>query len=172
MTSAGETTSQDERVRLLGIYLNDHLAGATAGVDLAQRVAAANRGSEHGPELTRVADEIGADRDELTSIMRALDQRVRQYKVVLAWAAEKAARFKSNGHLLSRSPLSTLVELEGLAIGIRGKIAGWRTLTTVADRDTRVSRARLETLIARAERQLESVEASRVDTAADLFGRE
>jgi hypothetical protein len=41
---------------------------------------------------------------------------------------EKAARLKLNGHLLARSPLSSLEELEMLRLGVEGKAAGWRTL--------------------------------------------
>jgi len=37
--------------RVLGIYLNDHLAGATAGTDLAHRVARTNRVQEQGGQL-------------------------------------------------------------------------------------------------------------------------
>jgi len=33
---------------LLGIYLNDHLAGATGGAELARRVAGSMRGHEAG----------------------------------------------------------------------------------------------------------------------------
>ena len=35
---------------LLTIYLNDHLAGATAGVELARRAAGENKGSELDPD--------------------------------------------------------------------------------------------------------------------------
>lgn len=171
MTDTTERPDPDERGRLLGIYLNDHLAGATGGVELARRVADAQRGSEHGPELARVADEIAADRDTLLSIMGRLGVPVRQYKVYLGWVAEKAGRLKSNGTVFRRSPLSSVVELEGLAIGIRGKIAGWRTLTAVAEHDDRVERANIDALITRADHQLDSVEVARMDAVTDLFGR-
>jgi hypothetical protein len=41
---------------------------------------------------------------------------------------EKAARLKLNGHLLARSSLSSLEEVEMLRLGVEGKAAGWRTL--------------------------------------------
>ena len=46
--------------RLLAIYLNDHWAGATGGLELAKRTAGANEGTEYGPPLERLAVNEGA----------------------------------------------------------------------------------------------------------------
>ncbi len=140
---------------LLGIYLNDHLAGATGGVELARRVAAARRGEEAGDALLRFAADVAADRAALLDIMAALDVPVRAYKVYAGWIGEKAGRLKLNGRLLARSPLSSLEELELMRLGVTGKAAGWRTLRLLADADPRLDRDRLDELIARADSQLE-----------------
>ena len=50
---------------LLGIYLNDHLAGATAGTELARRMARSHRGQEESGPLNRLAAEIAQDRSAL-----------------------------------------------------------------------------------------------------------
>ena len=168
--SSGRAPGARSDPDLLAIYLNDHLAGATAGVDLAHRAAKALARTSAGPTLSGIADEIAADRDALLAMMKALDAQVRTYKVYLGWAAEKAGRLKLNGRLLSRSPLSSLVELEGLAVGIQGKIAGWRTLRVVAEHDNRLDTARLDSLLSSAEAQSDAVEALRVATAEQLFG--
>ena len=49
-----------------------------------------------------------------------------------AWALEKAGRLKLNGELKSYSPLSRVVELEGLLTGITGKWGLWAALLEVA----------------------------------------
>ena len=49
-------------------------------------------------------------------------------KPALGWLAEKLGRLKLNGQLHGYSPLSRVVELEGLCIGISGKIELWRAL--------------------------------------------
>jgi hypothetical protein len=77
--------------------------------------------------------------------------------VVLGWLAEKAGRLKPNGYLLRRSPLSDVVELEALRIAVMGKTVGWQVLRSVAQQDRRISPARLDTLIERAERQAEQL---------------
>ena len=74
----------------LGIYLNDHLAGATAGVELARRVAGAGQVPTAVPELRQFADEVAEDRAALRRIMATLGVPVRGYKVWAAWAGEKA----------------------------------------------------------------------------------
>ncbi len=49
-------------------------------------------------------------------------------KPVGAWVAEKLGRLKPNGQLRGYSPLSRLIELEGLYIGISGKARLWKVL--------------------------------------------
>jgi hypothetical protein len=155
---------------LLGIYLNDHLAGATSGTELARRVASSGQEVADGELLRRLADDIGSDRQDLLAIMAALQIPVRWYKVGAAWIAEKAGRVKLNGRLFTRSPLSSLEELELLRLGVEGKAAGWRTLRELARSDRRLDPARLDELIARARDQAGLLEELRVQAAASLIG--
>ncbi|HEX5303644.1 MAG TPA: hypothetical protein VFW50_42295 [Streptosporangiaceae bacterium] len=159
---------------LLGIYLNDHLAGATAGAELARRMARSHRGrkdssrEDSGP-LNRLAAEIAQDRSALITIMTELGITARAYKVGAAWVGEKAGRLKFNGRLLARSPLSDLEELEILRLGVEGKAAGWRTLRARADTDARLDAGRLDELISRASRQVEELEELRVRAASRVL---
>ena len=67
---------------LLSVYLNGHLAGSTAGVELARRMAAsAEPGSAAAGTLEELAAEIAADRNALLEIMAALGIPRRSYKV-------------------------------------------------------------------------------------------
>ncbi len=154
---------------LLGIYLNDHLAGATVGTELARRMARSHRGREDSGPLNRLAAEIAQDRAALTDIMAALGVTVRAYKVGSAWIGEKAGRLKFNGHLLTRSPLSDLEELEILRLAVEGKAAGWRTLRARADTDARIDAGRLDELISRAGRQVGELEELRVRAASRVL---
>lgn len=116
-------------MRYLAIYLNDHLAGATGGVELARRVSASNR--EHntfGQPLDRICKEIEEDRATLKQVIDRLGFSQSRVKPAGAWVAEKLGRLKLNGRLRGYSPLSRVLELEGLLIGITGKMALWETL--------------------------------------------
>lgn len=154
---------------LLGIYLNDHLAGATGGVELARRTAGARRGSAAGRTLNLLAVQIAEDRAALLAMMRTLGVPVQHYKVAAGWAAERVARLKLNGRLFDRSPLSSVVELEALRLGIEGKAAGWRTLRRLAGSDDRLDAGRLDGLLERARGQADTVEELRVAAAAEVF---
>ncbi len=150
--------------KYLATYLNDHLAGATGGAELVKRAARENEGNELGAFLAGLAKEIEEDRETLQSLMGELGVKPDRVKVAAGWAAEKAGRLKPNAQLLGYSPLSPLVELEALLIGITGKRGLWRALAEVAP-DLGLERARFDELAARAERQREEVEARRLEVA-------
>jgi hypothetical protein len=117
-------------VRYLAIYLNDHLAGATGGVELARRLRASNRGIDpFWQPLDRICKEIEEDRATLEQVIDRLGFSRSRVKPAGAWVAEKLGRLKLNGRLRGYSPLSRVLELEGLLIGITGKMALWETLT-------------------------------------------
>ena len=159
------------QVNMLGIYLNDHLAGATAGAELAHRMARPHGDGQGAGTLRRLAAEITQDRAALLDIMAALGIKIRRYKVAAAWIAEKAGRLKFNGRLRDRSPLSDLEELELLRLGVEGKAAGWRTLRTQADTDARLDAGRLDELISRASSQADQLEELRVRAASSVISR-
>ncbi|MEU0009098.1 hypothetical protein ABZ079_33795 [Streptomyces sp. NPDC006314] len=171
----GPESTGGTQMKLLGIYLNDHLAGATAGAQRAGYLARASRGSALGRALAPVAAEIDEDRAALLDIMRDLGVPVRRYKVWTGWTAEKAARLKGNGRLVRRSPLSTVLELEALRLGVEGKAAGWATLRRIASTDERLDAALLDALLDRAGHQRDTVEEWRVreaDAALRTAGRD
>jgi hypothetical protein len=117
--------------KLLAIYLSDHHAGSTAGTELARRAARHNAGTRIGAVLDDVVREIAADRASLEELMQVLEVRTSPVKRTLAFLSERAARLKTNGRLFTYSPLSRVVELEGLALGILGKLALWEGFADV-----------------------------------------
>ncbi len=142
-------------MKYLPIYLNDHYAGSTLGVELAKRAAKNNDGNaEFGRPLARLASEIDEDRESLKRIMDRLDVSEDRIKASIFWLGEKVGRLKPNGELLQFSPLSRVVELEGLITGVSGKLSLWRTLLELAVRDDRLDEGELEVLAGRAEDQL------------------
>jgi hypothetical protein len=156
--------------RLLAIYLNDHLAGATGGVELARRARSSNRDTKWGEPLERICAEIEADRTTLEGMMQQLAIKRNAAKVAGAWAAEKLGRLKLNGRLTGYSPLSRLLELEMLHIGITGKLELWQALQRTLD--SKLSQFDLPALIERAESQRKVVERLRLDAAAEALAEE
>jgi hypothetical protein len=158
--------------KLLGIYMNDHLAGATVGMELSRRARASNEGSGYGDVLDRIAKEIEEDREVLQGLMSRLEIKRDRAKVAVGWLGETLGRLKPNGRLLSYSPLSRLVELEALALGIAGKLSLWEALKEVAAEDSRLDAEELGRLADRAERQRKEVWQLRQRAAREAFAAE
>ena len=115
--------------RFLAIYLNDHLAGATLGVELARRLRSSNQGdAEFGEPLAQLCNEIEEDQRTLTRLMEHLDVGRDPVKPVLAKVAEKLGRLKLNGRIRGYSPLSRVLELEFLSGMVGGKMQLWNAL--------------------------------------------
>ena len=141
---------------LIATYLNDHLAAATAGVELVRRAASSHEG-DRGALLNELADEIAEDRETLRDIMKRLDVAESTVKKAAGWLGERAGRLKPNDHLVTRSPLSDVLEIEMLRAGTAARICGFQVLRAVAVEDGRLSRQELEGLIERADRQAEQL---------------
>jgi hypothetical protein len=154
---------------LLPTYLNDHLAGATAGVELARRAAASNRGSSYGRALTQLAEEIAEDRQTLEQVMDCVGARRDRAKVMAAWSAEKLGRLKLNGQLLGYSPLSRLEELEALALGAQGKLLLWQALAHTHGDDARLREFDLAALQQRARSQQQRLNRHRREAAGEAL---
>jgi hypothetical protein len=155
--------------KLLRIYLQDHLAGATGGLELARRARGANEGTTYGDPLAKLADDIEADRRSLESIMDDLGFGADRAKNIGFWVAEKAGRLKLNGQLTGYSPLSRMVELEGLITGVNGKRSLWLTLIDLAGEAPELDADRLGRLLERAEEQLQTLQELRARAGRDAF---
>jgi hypothetical protein len=152
--------------RYLPIYLNDHLAGATLGVETARRAASENDGRPLGEPLGALARQLEEDRETLRRIMQTLEVRTDPLKSAAAWAGEKAGRLKLNGQLRGYSPLSPLVEIEALQLGVHGKLSLWRSLQQVAGQEQRLDAAELAQLEERARSQRDELDRLHDEAAA------
>lgn len=142
----------------LSIYLRDHHAASAAGVALARRALGANH---------PLSQQIARDRKTLEEVMRQLSVPPSAMKVRLVRVAERLGRLKLNGRLLRRSPLSRIVELEVLVVGIRGKEALWTALRAAG---LDLHRIDLDALVESARTQAREVDEQRLIAAAHTLG--
>ena len=126
-------TRSGDGERLLGIYLDDHRAGAAAGLALARRFATANAATFLADTADEVCGQIAEDVRTLDDVFDRLGHRSRRWKQVVARAAELLGRLKANGFLRHYSPLSRMVEIEMLSAGILTKQSLWESLAVVAE---------------------------------------
>ena len=92
--------------KLLTIYLNDHLAGATGGLELAKRARGSNEGTPLGEMLAGLEREIAEDRDSLKALMSKLGVREDPLKVAAGWARREGGAIELDGQLTGYSPRS------------------------------------------------------------------
>jgi hypothetical protein len=145
--------------RLLRIYLQDHHAASAGGVALARRAL--------GPSHP-LAKQIARDRDALERVMRQLAVTPSALKVGTARVAELVGRLKLNGRIFARSPLSRVVELETLVVGVRGKEALWAALQRAG---ISLEDVDLDVLIESARAQGAELEALRLSAVARAFAQ-
>jgi hypothetical protein len=158
----------DAHIRL-STYLNDHFAGSTGATEIIRRSIRANEGNSYAPFLEQLLTEVEEDREALRDVMRRMDVSEDPVKNALAWTAEKAGRLKLNGQLLGYSPLSRLVELEGLSVGVTGKLCLWLGLRAAYQDDPRLTGVDLEELAKRARDQRQRLERVRRKAAVEAL---
>jgi hypothetical protein len=154
---------------LLGIYLNDHLAGAAAGVELAEKLGATNEGTPFGTAVAAVAREIKEDRETLQGLVERLGIGKNPVKQAAGWAFEKFTRLRFNRQLTGSAELTRLLETETLSLGIEGKLAMWQALKGIPGLDAELGAADYDRLIGRARQQRETLEPHRLGAATEAF---
>ena len=138
-------------------------------MSLAKRIAKQNHGNEFGREMSQIAAAIEEDQAALERILESVGARSRRWRQAGALLGERVSRLKPNGKLFSYSPLSRVLELEGLIIGVSGKLQLWRSLLEARSRDSRLDVAMLERLRERAEEQRRQLEQLHARAAKQAF---
>ncbi len=143
----------------LDVYLNDHLAGGTAGVNIARIAADEHRSDEHGAFFGEIASEIKTDYATLEQLIADLGVEKSATKTAAAEIGSKmmAPKFTSGDD----DELNAFVTLETLSIGVEGKICMWKALKTVQDAYPTLEQFDIDGLLARGESQRERLEAER-----------
>jgi hypothetical protein len=153
----------------LEVYLNDHLAGSAAGIELAGKLRDNHQGAEFGEVMTALHRDISQDRDALEELMRHLEVERHQVKEAAGWALEKLSRLRLNPVLTGGAGVTRLLETEALSLGIEGKLAMWLALKEAAAADPRLAATDYDRLIERARGQRRALEPHRLAAAVESF---
>ncbi len=148
--------------KAMDVYLNDHLAGATLGSDLAEQIETRAAGTPLGEVIGSLALEIEEDRQTLIGLMQRIDTSRNPVKQAGAWVTEKASRVKFAGLASGEPELGLFMALESLALGVQGKLSLWKALEQVADQHPAIASLNLSELIQRAQHQYETLERERL----------
>lgn len=154
----------------LETYLNDHLAGSAAAVELVERIKANHEGTPLAAHLEGLGREIEADRDTLGEVMERLDVVRSTPKQVVGKVMETLSRLRLNERVTGGPEITRLMELETLSLGIEGKVSLWRSLDHVAASRPELAEFDIASLIVRAVGQRSGIEPYRLDAAARALG--
>ena len=102
----------------LKIYLNDHLAGAVAALELIDHRREEYKDEPLGKSFESLKADIDADKETLREIMRSLGIEESSVRQTGAWAAEKVAHARLK---IAGDESGLVLALEGLIMGILGK---------------------------------------------------
>lgn len=149
----------------LETYLTDHLAGAIAGVELANKISSECAGTRFGPFLAELARDIEQDKATLEGLMEQLGIQPSPLKEATSWIAEKLSRLKLSETMTGDTDLKRLLEFEMLSLGIEGKLSMWRALIEVNHAHSELAAADLTGFAKRAESQRSSLEDHRLQVA-------
>lgn len=150
-------------------YLNDHLAGSTAALQLVDHLVETSTISDERKFLTTLREEIAEDRATLEDLVRRTGDRPSALRDIGGWLAEKAGRLKLKLDDPSGDKLKELEALEILVLGIHGKLSLWRALALVAPAMPQWGHVDFSRLERRAEQQHEHVEARRLGAVRRLL---
>ena len=156
----------DEHLRT---YLNDHLAGAEAGLQLARDCLAHNPTGPLSAFLRDLVEEIEEDHHTLQDLHARVPGRENPLKKTMTWLLSKMSRLKLESVFLQYNDLTRLEELEGLLLGVRGKLALWEALDAACASDERFSDVDFTRLQQRARRQHDQIEEHRLQAARKVF---
>ena len=151
-------------------YLNDHVAGSVAAIELLDHLVESAGDSGTRRFFEEIRTEVTEDQATLRGILSGLGADESGLRKAGAWLTEKVARAKLRLEGPARGSVHELEALEGLALGILGKLALWRALA-VAGGIHALRGVDLGELQRRAETQHARIESRRLDRARALFAQ-
>jgi hypothetical protein len=132
----------------LATYLHDHLAGATATVELLAMLVKEHGEGTIGEVAATLLGEVREDRATLRSLAEEDGQRAGLLKAAAAWVGSKIGRVRLGRAAAGK--VGTWETLEALALAILGKLALWEALREAVPSRPELADVDLATLIARA----------------------
>jgi hypothetical protein len=154
----------------LTVYLNDHLAGSMAALELLDHLLTLYSGAER-ETLAKLGQKIEEDQEVLRQLIQAIGGKESPVRKAVAWLTEKVGQAKLKFDDSGDGDLRILEALEILGLGIQGKLSLWRALAAVPDPMPQLRALDLSRLQQRALDQFELVEGLRLRSARVALAR-
>jgi hypothetical protein len=166
-TTASEAAMSGQH---LATYLNDHLAGSTAALELLDHLEKTHTlSSGIGCFVSELRVDIAADRQELEALMQRLRISVSTPRTAAAWLAEKVTELKLRLEDKPRGAFHLFEALEAISLGVEGKRLLWTALAAAAPLAPELEGTDYAYLEQRALEQRQRIELARLETARTVF---
>lgn len=153
----------------LTTYLNDHLAGSVAALELLDHLSETHAGKPLGEFAAGLRGEVAEDQEVLPELLKTLGARESGVRQAAAWLLEKFAEVRLRLAGPSGGAFGQLEALETLLLGIEGKHALWRALAAASETVPALRTLDFPRLEQRATEQRERVESRRLAAARLAF---
>jgi hypothetical protein len=150
-------------------YLQDHLAGSVAALQLMETLADHEQGRPLEPKLRALHAEVSEEQATLRAILARLDSSESRLKQAAAWFTEKMHVARLALAERSHPALARLDGLESLALGLQGKLALYRALQDVAPGQPKLGGYPFAALQARTLMQHAMIEGERMAAAREAL---
>jgi hypothetical protein len=171
---AGPNRLDDEQrvaMKELASYLNDHLAGSVAAIELLDHLTKTHENKPLAKLFKDLRDDISADQDVLRKLLRKFKANESAIRKAGGWLAEKFGRAKIQAAGDKFGEMGLVQALEVLVLGITGKQLLWRALNAALGPSPLLRGVDLGRLEERAIEQIERIEAKRLEAAREVFLR-
>lgn len=153
----------------LATYLNDHLGGSTAALEMLDHLAEVAATADDKAFFKGLHVDISADRQTLEEIIRRVGDTSSQLRHLGGWISEKVLRLKLAVDDPPGNSLKHFESLEVLLLGIHGKRGLWQVLRTIAPGVPPLQHFDYADLDRRASEQYSRVDARRLQLASQVF---
>jgi hypothetical protein len=143
-------------------YLNDHLAGSLAAIDVLTLLSDKSEDSSDRDFYSELLAKVKQDRELLESLLEKTGEDRSAFREAAGGITSKASMLKLRWEGLSPESLGLLEAIEMLALGIEGKRRLWLLLGTIATFIPEWQGTDFEALEANAKTQGDAVEQRRI----------
>ena len=150
-------------------YLNDHVAGSVAALELLDRLVEAYGAKPQERFFRDLRADIHQDQEQLKELIEKLGAEESTVRKAGAWVVEKLSRPKIDLGDGGKNEVGLFLALEALILGITGKRSLWRALHAASRTVPELARLDYSGLEKRAIEQCERVEARRLEMARSVF---
>ena len=153
----------------LATYLNDHMAGSVAAIELLDDLIKVYENQPLEKFFRDLLSDIRSDQEVLRKIAQRFKADESAVRKAGAWIAEKFGRVKLKAAGQKVGELGLTQALEILVLGITGKQLLWRALAATFASSPLLKGIDLGQLEERAIEQIDRVEAKRLEAARAAF---